>query len=531
MAVRASEIPLDFLVQARDRAMVDPVWFAEEILQLKSLPGEHDLNSDPNDTWELDGWTKDLLNAAGDVVRKQEGVPTVINHEGINQISVRAMHGPGKTFGLACLIHWFNFCFPGKVPCTAPKLGQLKTRLWPEFGKIRNRAVPLYKNLMRVRGTKISWLAPPDAEETWSDIHTAFMETASAPENLAGLHHKYMMVCVDEASGVDETLWPVIEGAISVGKVIILVIISNPTKNSGTFADTHLKPIVSKDWFKIHIRLQDTKRVSRAWVKRMENKYGAKSPVVKVRCHGEFADDDENQLISLSWLEQSRAEPFEPDGSIPRQRLSIDVADGGSNFSVITHAVHYQSFTYFSKQKEYSFPGGRAVTMVVNEAVRLWNKLGMDKRNGDTIVVDSLGVGAGVCSALADLGYPVVRYLGGAASDNNKLYRNRRVQSYLVARDHFRDEAAVFADDFVKEDEWDDVYGQLCSIRRKVGTERIEDLPTKEEMKNAGIVSPDRADSIAMQYATQAPILTSFNSENVMLGTTMESAGYDGSLS
>ena len=170
-----------------------------------------------------------------------------------------------------------------------------------------------------MQGQSIFWRD----EEGWDPDHWAFMETAAAPENLAGLHDKFMMICVDEASGVDEALWPVIEGAISTGKIVILVIISNPTKNTGTFADSHLKPKVSKDWFKIHIRLEDTKRVSRAWVKRMQNKYGKTSPVVKIRCLGEFADDDENQLLSLSWIEEARYKPFEIDGSLKRRRLSI----------------------------------------------------------------------------------------------------------------------------------------------------------------------------------------------------------------
>lgn len=517
----------DYLAASVERAMYDPVWFAEEILQLKALPGESTLAIDPNDSWELDKWTKNLLNAVGDVIRKKNGLPTVINHEGLNQISVRAMHGPGKTFGLACLMHWFGFCFKGKIPCTAPKLAQLKSRLWPEFRKVRNRALIGYKELTKTQGSSIYWKGE---DGDWDRDHWAFMETASAPENLAGLHDKFMLICVDEASGVDEALWPVIEGAISTGKIVILVIISNPTKNTGTFADTHLKPIVSKDWFKIHIRLEDTQRVSRDWVTRMENKYGKDSPVVKVRCLGEFADDDVNQLISLSWIEEARARAFVEDGSIPRQRLSIDVADGGTDFTVITHAYHYQSFTYLHAQREYSFPGGKSTTMAANEVIRLWNKFGMLKENGDTIVVDSLGVGAGVCSELVTKGYPVIRYMGGAKSDNRKLYRNRRVQSYLVTRDKFREDDMIISDDFVKDHEWDDVCGQLCSIKRKVGTETVEDIVTKEEMKNASLPSPDRADSIAMQFATQSPEMSVGDITDYFGGQQMETATYDGSI-
>jgi hypothetical protein len=520
--------PAALINQARQRARTNPVWFAREILQLKQLPGEPSLRTDPQLSWELDEWTIELLEAVADVVRRQEGLPTKFNHQGLNMITVRSMHGPGKTFGLALLMHWFGFSFYGKNPCTAPKLNQLKSRLWPEFRKIRRRALPGYADLTEVMSETIYWMGAdgkPDPD------HWSFMETASSPESLAGLHDRYMLLLVDEASGVSENLWPVIEGAISTGKVVILVIISNPTRIQGTFAASHLRPNVAKNWYRLHISLDKTARVSRHWVHKMEEKYGKDSPIVKVRCYGEFAEEDANQLISMQWIDNAKAIPFEIDGSIPRHRLSVDVADGGANYSVITLASHYQSFTHWRKQWQHNYPTGKAVTMLANEVERQWRANELNKMNGDDIVVDSLGVGAGVASILIDRGLPVVLYKGGAKSDNTNLYRNRRVQSYLVLRNDLRDDKVVIEDDFVDEDDWDDVYGQLCSIQIRHGTERLEDLMTKEQMVNAGIISPDRADSIAMQYATQAPEMSVGDLSSYFVGQQMETASYDGGIS
>jgi hypothetical protein len=518
----------DLMAKAASRARHNPVWFAEDVLQLKQLPDEPSLDDDPMLSWEMDDWTKELLDAVADVVRKRDGVPTVCNHKGLNQITVRAMHGPGKTFGLACLMHWFGFCFSGKIPMTAPKMDQLKRRLWPEFRKIRNRAIPGYKELMEVKGESVHWMGAdgqPDPD------HWAFMETASAPENLAGLHDRYMLIGVDEATGVDEVLWPVIESAISTGVVVILVTISNPTKMIGTFAWSHLRPIVRKDWYTMHISLDKTKRVSRDWVQRMVDKYGENSPVVRVRCYGEFASEDENQLIAMQWIEDARNKDFDDcyDGSIPRQRISVDVADGGANFTVLTHASHYQSFTHYTKQTQHSFPAETSHVMCADAVEEMWNLQGMTLENGDTIVVDAVGVGSGVASILIDRGFPVIRYKGGAASDDKVLYRNRRVQSYLTCRDEFRNGDIVFDDDFTTLAEWDDVIAQLCSIRRNPNTgERIEDLLTKKEMVTKGIISPDRADSIAMQYATQLPALTSGVTETIAISGIAER--YDAGL-
>jgi hypothetical protein len=263
----------------------------------------------------------------------------------------------------------------------------------------------------------------------------------------------------------------------------------------------------------------------------MENKYGKGSPVVKVRCFGDFAEDDENQLISMGWLEAARNREFKPDGSIPTRRLSVDVADGGIDFSVITLASEYESFTYLRKQKQYSFPSGRSVTMLCDEVEKWWKEFKLDARNDDDIVVDGLGVGAGVVSELIDRGYPVIRYVGGERSDNTKMYRNRRAQSYMVARDRFRIGTMIISENFVEPDEWDDFYGQMCSVKKKIsGTERVEDLITKKEMKEAGITSPDRADSVVMQFATQIPVLVKPSTDDFVVIPTVETAHYDGSI-
>lgn len=521
----------EFLVRARARALTDPVWFAQEILQLKALPGEATLKTDPQNSWEMDLWQIELLESVGDVIRKQKGLPRRVNMEGLPWITVRAMHGPGKTFGMATLMHWFGFCFDSKIPCTAPKLQQLKTRLWPEFRKIRNRAISGYRNLMEVTGGSVHWI---DRDGKYSEGPWAFMETASTPENLSGLHYRYIMVLVDEATGVPESLWPVIESAVSTGAIAILVIISNPSRITGTFADSHLKPRVSKNYYKIHIKLTDTSRVPKSWVQKMIDKYGKNSPVVRVRCMGEFAEEDENQLISMEWIEYARNREFEEDGSFPRRRLAVDAADGGSAFSVITYGERYDSFSHMIKQKQYSFESGKSIDLLEDEIERWWIDFKFDARNGDDIVVDSLGVGAGLCSGLLKKGYPVVRYVGGERADN-KLYRDRRSQSSIALRDEYRMGRIIVADNFVEDDEWDDWIGQLTSLRRKVGNsaERVEDITTKKELKDQhGPESNfDRVDSEIMFHANVLPMTAAgVSSVSEILGTYAETTRYDAGL-
>lgn len=446
-----------------------------------------------------DPWQAELLEAVADLWRKHKGLPTRFNHEGKNLITVRAMHGPGKTFGCALLMNWFGSVFETLSPCTAPKEAQLTTRLWPAFRKAMRNAVPGYASTIKVDRTKITW----HGDEDWAFLS----ETAAQPENLAGFHSPYLLAIVEEASGVPEEIFPVLEGTLSTGTLVCMVLIGNPTRNVGTFYESHMRDAVAKHYYRIHVTLDKTTRVSPAWVKRMVEKYGEDSPVVQVRCYGNFATMDQLQLIALQWIIDAFDRELVLDGSTLRTRLSVDVADGGEDASVITLADHYAGFVYARKQWQHHYPASKAPILLADEVERLWNELKLSPASAD-IVVDALGVGAGTAGALMLKGLPVIAYKGGEASADGAQWRNRRVQSHIAMRNDFRDGRIVFAPDFLATDEERAEFeAQCCSIRMRLSTERVDDLEPKESMRRLGLKSPDRAESLAMQYAGHVPSL------------------------
>lgn len=481
------------------RYRCDPNLFAKEILRIKLQP-----------------WQLEANDAVADYVRFRARKPLKIQ-QGTpkNYFTVRAMHGPGKTFWGAQLMCWFGSVFANaRIPVIAPKFAQITTRMMLEVRKIRSGAHPDFVRMTEQIGASyMRWFGIP---EWW-----LFGQTASKAENLAGMHADFQLVFCDEASGIPEHLFPTIFGALSTGCIQILVLIGNPTRNTGTFAESHRRLSVSKDFHQIHIELDKAPQVSRVWVERMVSKYGHNSPIVKIRCLGEFAEMGELQLISPEWLIDARehGEAFmATDGSVGKLRVSIDVADGGEDKSVITVLKHWQSRRVALKQKSYSFEGGRVTAALGDEAIRLYLDYGGTKARGDDFVVDANGVGTGVHDYLVRKGYPVVRFMGGSASADMKRWRNRRVQSYMALRDELRDGSLGIAPNFIEADErgdeddessaWDEFDAQLCSVVLNPGTDRVEDLVSKQDMKRDGLKSPDRADSLMMQYATTAPTLS-----------------------
>lgn len=489
------------IAQYIEQVREEPIWFAEETLRHKAIDGEPTLAENADLSWELDQHTKDILNAVADVWRKK----TVINHERKNQISVVSGHGSGKTHTAALVCHYFNACWPGRIIVTAPKFAQVKTRLFAAIHKVNMRAEQWYRSTHEIGDTAGYWFnAEGNRDHNWCILG----ETAREPENLAGHHSPYQLVVCEEATGIPESLFPVIFGALSSGVIQILLLISNPTKRSGTFADSHLKSKESQNWFRYHIRYETARRVSRKWAERLIAKYGRNSPTVKVRVLGEFSADEIGQLIAMQWIAAARDKDGIEDGSIPRRRISVDCAGGGSAETIITLCDHYQSKTVARRMRRFSFELERATQQTADAAEMMWKDNALSAVNGDVFIVDSIGVGLGAAGELLNRNYPVVFHQGGAKSMDSTKWRNQRVQSYMACRNVFRDGLMEFDDNFLEDEtDWDDLEAQLCAIRTKDNGERVEDLETKDELVQRLGFSPDMADSLSMQWSSMAPAL------------------------
>jgi hypothetical protein len=122
-------------------------------------------------------------------------------------------------------------------------------------------------------------------------------------------------------------------------------------------------------------------------------------------------------------------------------------------------------------------------------------------------------------------GYRVVCYKGGESSSNPALWRNRRVQSFMVLRDEFAAGRISFADGYASEQDMDDMMAQVCWIRSKPGIERVEDLETKQELVRDSGKSPDLADTKAMMFATQTPSTGSILLTGGMVAASQDAEG------
>jgi len=121
--------------------------------------------------------------------------------------------------------------------------------------------------------------------------------------------------------------------------------------------------------------------------------------------------------------------------------------------------------------------------------------------NGLQIVIDTLGVGAGVGSRLDELGVPFMHYRGGSGSKikdstGNFGFDNVRSAAYWKVREALNPEGEIL----LRVPPDDDLTADLTAIDYKIvtGTPPKIKITTKEEVKKKLGRSPDYGDALAM---------------------------------
>ncbi len=448
-------------------------------------------------------WLIDVCTSIREKLQANRGLP--LDMWQVVSEAVASGHGIGKSAGLSQLMLWALSTHPfTRGVVTANTDTQLRTKTWPELVKWHNLC--LFKHWFHVTATAIFRIGH---EKEWH-IH-AVPWSEHNTEAFQGLHNegRRLFIGMDEASGIADNVWEVTEGALTdAGTQIIWLAFGNPTRSRGRFRQCWTK--FRELWGARNVDSRSVDGTNKDRIERWRRIYGEDSQFFNVRVKGRFVEADAHQLISLDWIAEARlrGQTAKGDGSRKRLRVSTDVSDGGGDDTVHTAMEHYDTVRIGLRQKKSSHPHSIAVIKAAEEASTMFEAWGGTKRSADDIVVDRMGVGAGTAGTLMNDGFTVIGHAGGEASSNPAKFRNQRVQCYMALRNDFRDGGLALRPDFVEDEEaWEELEQQLCSIRTKPGTEKLEDLQTKEEMKRDGIDSPDRADSLAMQYRGSAPKL------------------------
>ncbi len=463
-------------------------------------------------------WMEEVLNA-----RMWDLQAKVIESVRDNRRTmVRSCHGIGKSFLAAHLALWFLLTFPNSiVATTAPTFRQVKKILWQEVGKAVAKApAPL--------GGK-----PLQTEYVIAPGWYAFGFSSDDPTSAQGLHAEHVLLIYDEASGLSAELWEALEGALTSEHTRLLAI-GNPTDPASPFAREFKAPGATKfaisafdtpNFTTFGITLDDVvkgtweKKIGKAalpmpwlitpdWVADKVKRWGVESPAFKSRVMAAFPDIGDDTLIPLSWLEVAQQKDVALDAkdkNLPDE-LGVDVARFGSDETVIGRRRGYvERCTLYRQVSAHRGIDTMATAGAVQRA--------LSTTGARLAKIDANGVGGGVFDRLLELKRPVADMNAVGAAHDPDRFINARAEWFWSLREAFEAGKGSPSDPKVGVDidpADEDLFGQLSNLKFKLDSKGRIQIESKADMKARGLPSPDRADTMAMAYASPSKSASGF---------------------
>lgn len=401
-----------------------------------------------------------------------------------DRISVRSGHGIGKSAFMSWVtIWWLLTNVECKVACTAPTSHQLNDVLWGEIAKWARLMHPGLRDLIDVKQDQVVRKDAP--KEAFAVARTARKEQ---PEAFQGFHSGAMLFIVDEASGVEDVIFEVGEGAMSTPGAKTLMV-GNPTRTSGYFFDSHHR--MREAWWTLKVSCTDRTLVtgkfqSEDFIKNMRLRYGEDSNVYRVRVLGEFPASEDDVVIPLHLCEA--AVERDVDMADGKRIWGLDVARFGDDRSCLA-----------KRQKNYLLEPprvwrGKDTMQTTGIVVKEYEDTPHSQRP-DFIMVDSIGVGAGVVDALRDQGLPAKGVNVAEVPAVGDQYVRLRDELYWRAREWFEQ-----LDCYIPE-KCDALIAELTIPKYTVRPNGKLKVEAKDEIKRRLPQSPDIADAFILTFA------------------------------
>jgi hypothetical protein len=419
---------------------------------------------------EPDEWQEDFLNAVATGERK---------------ISIRSGHGVGKSTTASWAMLWFLLTrYPVKVVVTAPTSAQLYDALFAELKRWVKELPKPIQELLDVKQERIELKA--SATEAFISARTS---RAEQPEALQGVHSDNVMLVADEASGVPEAVFEAAAGSMS-GHNALTILLGNPVRSSGFFFDTHNR--LKDEWWTRRVSCIDSTRVSTEYVNDMKSRYGEESNAFRIRVLGEFPRSDDDTIIPMELLESAKHRDTRAYEDAPIV-WGLDVARFGSDSSVLCKR---QSNVVHTLERWRNLDLMQLTGAVVSQYEAC------DHKNRPTeILVDSIGLGAGVVDRLRELNLPARGINVSESPAMGGTYLNLRAELWHKAKAWLEKRDCKIPNN-------EDLIGELATVRYTFTSNGKIKIESKDDIRRRGLKSPDMADAFVLTFASDAATIS-----------------------
>jgi len=421
----------------------------------------------------------------------------VVNHR---HVAWQACHGPGKSRAASRLMAWWIAGHPpgeAIVISSGPTGNQVRGILWRELaeahakglpGRVTMGAVPEWT----INGQIVGFGRKPQDLTDADQARAAFQ----------GYHARYVLALLDEAGGVPGWLWEAIDTLVT-NEASRVVALGNPDDPTTHFAKV-CQP--GSGWFVLKTSAFDTPNFtgeqvpeqlreslpSRLWVEERRREWGEESPLFISKVLGEFPEIADDVIVTPKMVREAHERDRSGKAIKATVEFAMDVARYGADETCI-----------------YEQRGG------VIRLVQAWRKADTDvsRQRAQAILdtpryryspftVDVVGLGAGVFDPLNNGGYPVRAFSGGEAANDATRFVNRNSEAWWA----FREGCEAGLIDLDPEDLT--LAAQLQSRKWRLDTsQRRIRIESKDEMKQRGVKSPDRADAAIMAWYGGAKVV------------------------
>lgn len=429
------------------------------------------------------------------------------------------LHNTGKTASFARIALWHLLCFPvatyeGKTEIGsntyigAPLIQQVADGVWKEMKDaliaIKNGPHAWIADYFTISKTRV---VVKGYEAQWFITQIAMAKGESI--GVAGKHRYWQLIIIDEAAGVPDEHFNVIQGTQTQGGNRTLLA-SQGARSAGFFYETHhtLAKENGGSWLNLRFNSEEAPWVTSEWLADRALESGGRNSVeYQVRVLGLFAQSSANVLLTRDVLDRAFEprqiiNPDEPWGYLIlcdvglgeyRDDSVVIVAKvmGNGDFGKDARRVEFVEIPIASNDKQ--------VPDLTGDLVNLFGRL-----PNATLAVDAGGIGAVVVKELERQNIPVIPINWGApcfSSEYKKRFYNKRACAMVRFRDAVRDGRVVLPQ------------GISRRLREKILTEGTR-LPyhfseagslryvmdSKEDMRRQGIKSPDLIDAMAFAF-------------------------------
>lgn len=393
---------------------------------------------------------------------KQQAVMNSLAHEG-SAMSAVTCNESGKTRRvIAGLILWHMTMFPkGNVVSTSGSWRQVTNQLVPALMAEQHK-FPRWK-------FQTDGIRTEDGIERWIGFSTSDAgrfegfhgDTPAAP----------LLITADEAKTIKDPIFEAIDRC----HANRLGLLSSPGLCSGGFYRSQTTQAASFQRFKV--TASECPWLSAEYIAGVREKWKGNPAYVASRLDAEFTETDPAMVMNVADIDRCIHSPpgFNQSTEV---KAFCDFAAGGDENVLAVRRGNRITIEDAWRDKNTMSAVGRFIIAFRKHGLR-----------PDEIEGDDDGLGHVMIDRLAEAGWPIQRFNGGAGPIFESACFNRTSEVWNDGAQAVQAVAIILPDD-------DDMRAQMMSRKRKFHSNGKIWIETKKEMAARGLPSPDRADAV-----------------------------------